>query len=60
MSRFDLGPEKDDVVGEWVQCPHCDATGKQEGPGGLEECCHCRGRGERWFEDKDDADIDRS
>lgn len=53
----DMGgePEPD---GEWVQCPHCDATGKQQGPGGWEPCCHCNGRGERWFDDREDADLD--
>lgn len=42
-----------DIDGEWETCTHCDGTGKQPGPGGEEECCHCFGRGEVWLDDVD-------
>lgn len=42
------------IDGDYRPCPHCERTGEQVGPGGLEPCCHCNGTGERWF----DADAD--
>jgi DnaJ-class molecular chaperone len=39
--------------GELIPCEHCDRTGKQDGPGGWEECCHCHGKGEVWMDDVD-------
>ena len=44
--------------GEWFGCNHCDGTGKQEGPGGDEDCCHCRGKGEVWIDDADRFEDD--
>lgn len=40
--------------GDWLRCPHCDGMGLVNGPGGKEECCHCHGKGERWF-DRDEG-----
>jgi len=45
---------------EIVRCPHCDGDGTQEGPGGLEPCCHCHGKGEQVFGSPDDADVARA
>lgn len=50
--------DMDEASGQWVTCQHCEGTGTQSGPGGDEECCHCLGRGERWFEFDDDAEMD--
>lgn len=44
--------------GEWEICKHCDGTGLQSGPGGNEECCHCRGKAEVWLDDEDRFEDD--
>lgn len=51
MSRFDID-------GEWIRCEHCDGIGTQDGPGGQEPCCHCNGKGERFFDGRQSDDVE--
>lgn len=48
------GGEDQYIDGDYRRCAHCEGTGQQQGPGGKEPCCRCRGEGEVWL---DAADI---
>ncbi len=60
LRRMAAEPRCEAQEGEWVRCQHCEGMGIVQGPGGREPCCHCCGRGERWVDSCEDADLDRS